>query len=75
MAAETAEKATTRFRATVAARRTVNVDGKLHGPGAEIQLPKAEVERLRKLGYLVDPKAAELAAPEGASVSTEPPTV
>ena len=30
------------------------------GPGEEVELPRAEVKRLRNLGFLVDPDAVEV---------------
>jgi hypothetical protein len=37
------------------------------GPGNEVELPRSEVLRLRKLGFLVDPDAAEIPTAEGPS--------
>ena len=65
-----ADKPAGKARATVAPRRTVQADGRNHGPGAEVTLPKAEIDRLRRLGYLLDPKAVDIEA-TGATISTE----
>ena len=43
--------------ATVAARRSVEVDGKRHGPGSKVTLAVEEVDKLVRAGYLVNPKA------------------
>lgn len=43
--------------AVVAARKSVDVDGKIYGPGATVTLPTAEVAELRGKGFLVDPDA------------------
>ena len=36
-------------------------------PGNEVELPRSEVKRLRALGFLVDPDAAEIPIAEGPS--------
>ncbi|MET3135501.1 hypothetical protein AAKU55_005811 [Oxalobacteraceae bacterium GrIS 1.11] len=41
--------------ATVAARKTVMVQGLYFGPGREVRLPADEVAELRARGFLVDP--------------------
>jgi hypothetical protein len=38
-----------------------------YGPGEEIELPVAEVRRLRGLGHLVDPAAKEVIVEDGQS--------
>ncbi|ANN70910.1 hypothetical protein [Bordetella bronchialis] len=44
-------------KATVARGHTVlDMDGKRCIAGAEIELPAADVKRLRSIGYLVDPE-------------------
>jgi len=43
-------------KATVARGHTVlDMDGKRKAAGAEVELPAAEVKRLRGIGFLVDP--------------------
>lgn len=51
-------------KAVVAPRRTVMIDSKPFGPGAEVALPAEEVTELRAAGFLVDPEAPE-APPAG----------
>ena len=58
------------LQAVVAPRRTVQIDGKLHGPGMLVRLSKPDVTRLRALGYLVDPKA-ETPPADGPSIATD----
>jgi hypothetical protein len=48
------------MKAVVAPRRTVMVDNKFAGPGAEVSLPADEVAELRASGFLVDPDAPEI---------------
>lgn len=48
--------------AVVAAHKSVDVDGKIYGPGATVTLPSAEVDELRIKGFLVDPSASDAAA-------------
>ncbi|MEK6420019.1 MAG: hypothetical protein V4801_10460 [Burkholderia gladioli] len=52
----------------VARGRTVKVDGKSVVAGKEVTLPAGEIAALRKAGYLVDPKAAEVARNDGATI-------
>lgn len=47
------------IKAIVAPRRTVWVDNKPCGPGAEVTLPSDEVADLRASGFLVDPDAPD----------------
>ena len=63
-----AEKAA---RATVARGRTVTVDGNDFGPGAEITLPVAEIDQLRRSGHLVTPGVVELPRGDGPVFSPE----
>lgn len=58
-------------KAVVAPRRSVDVDGKLFGPGATVTLPLGEALDLLKQGFLVDPDADKAAVEaEGASIDT-----
>jgi len=53
-------------QAKVAKRKSVDIEGKLYGPGSLIDLPIGEAEDLLEKGFVVDP--AESAAPaEGAA--------
>ena len=54
--------------AVVAARKSVDVDGKIYGPGETVTLPTADVAELRSKGFLVDP-AADAVAEEDAAPS------
>jgi hypothetical protein len=54
--------------AVVAARKSVDVDGKIYGPGETVTLPTADVVELRTKGFLVDPDA-DTAAADGAAPS------
>jgi hypothetical protein len=56
------------MKAVVAPRRTVWLDNKPYGPGAEVSLPVDEVAQLRSSGFLVDPDAEDVA------VATDGPT-
>lgn len=52
-------------RGTVAKGRSVD-DGKAkYGPGTEVVLPVSEIERLRKLGYLITPGSPQPAFGDG----------
>lgn len=51
-------------KAVVAPRRTIWIDNKQFGPGAEVLLPADEAAELRAAGFLVDPDAPE-APPTG----------
>lgn len=44
---------------TVAPRRTVQVDDVTYGPNKTLSLERGEADRLRKLGFLLDPNADE----------------
>lgn len=62
------------MKATVAPRRTVIVDNKPCGPGAEVTLPADEVAELRASGFLVDPAAPDAPpAAEGPSFDNSDP--
>lgn len=43
------------IEATVAKRKSVDVDGVMYGPGKTVNLPAAEVRDLINKGFLVDP--------------------
>jgi hypothetical protein len=60
-------------KAVVALRKTVWIDNKQFGPGAEISLPADEIEHLRERGFLVDPDAAEVPTGEGPSFDSADP--
>ncbi|QCO13998.1 hypothetical protein D3869_01430 [Azospirillum brasilense] len=46
-------------RGTVAKGRSID-DGKAkYGPGTEVEMPVTEIQRLRKLGYLITPGAPQ----------------
>lgn len=46
------------IKATIArGRAVIDLDGVRRKADSEIELPAADVDRLRKLGFLVDPKA------------------
>jgi len=45
--------------ATVAKGRTIKIGGRLIGPGNTVEMSAEEVANLRRLGFLVDPDAAE----------------
>ena len=49
----------------VARGRTVVIKGKSFGPGEKISLESEEINRLRELGFLVDPNAPEIPRGEG----------
>ena len=49
-------------KAIVAPRRTVHLDGKSYGPGAEVELDADEAMDLQAGGFLVDPEAQALPA-------------
>ena len=52
--------------AKVAKRKSVDIDGKLYGPGSLIDLPVSEAESLYEKGFIVEPDeqpAAEKADP------------
>jgi len=54
--------------ATVARGRSVlDLEGNRHAAGAEVKLPEGEVQRLRELGFLVDPKAPAIRLDNGPS--------
>jgi hypothetical protein len=55
------------MKAVVAPRRTIWLDNKPYGPGAEVSLPADEVAQLRSSGFLVDP-----AAPDAPTVTDGP---
>lgn len=58
-------------RATVARGRTVvGPDGVSHAAGDEVELPAADVERLRSVGFLVDPSAPVIRLDNGPSFGT-----
>ena len=60
-------------KAIVAPRRTVVIDGKGLGPGAEVMLPADEVAHLRAQGFLINPFAGAAPA-QGAGPSFGTPT-
>jgi hypothetical protein len=52
--------------ATVARGRTVvDLEGKRHAAGEEVELPSADVVRLRARGFLVDPKKPAIPLADG----------
>lgn len=57
MAAE--DKKPALVEATVAHGRTLQIGAEQKGAGEKVNLDADEVRRLRKLGFLVDPKAKE----------------
>lgn len=56
---------------TVAPRRTVWSEGKLHGPNATVRLPASEIRAFRRSGFLVDPDAAESEAEIAPAINGE----
>ncbi|WP_034192300.1 hypothetical protein [Burkholderia cenocepacia] len=46
----------------------MNVDGKLVVAGGEVLLPASDVARLRKTGFLVDPKEPEVPRNDGDTI-------
>lgn len=63
-------------KAVVANRHSVEVDGKLYGPGETVMLPADEVSALQASGYLIDPDAAAVVGDDSPSVATvDGPTV
>lgn len=71
------EKSTVKTdEATVAIGRSIRVSGRAALAGEVVELPVAEIARLRRLGFLVDPDAPTIArgfgpnyaAPRGATI-------
>lgn len=62
--AETQKKEATVAQAIVAHGRSLVIDKEMKSAGESVTLDPAEIKRLQKLGFLVDPDA-ELAAPIG----------
>ena len=61
---------------TVARGRTVCAGDEKHGPGATFELDVKEAKRLRALGFLVNPTAAEVPTGEGPTfTATDGPKV
>lgn len=58
-------------KAIVAKGRTISTLDGYFGPGQEVALPSAEIGRLRNLGYLVDPKAKEVARDNGPTFTAQ----
>ena len=59
------------IKAIVANRRSVEVDGKIYGPGDSVTLPADEVKQLRGSGFLIDPDTEEVAPADGPTFGSE----
>ena len=67
--AKTEQLSSTPTRATVARRKSVDIDGILYGPGEPVTLPANEVASLIAKGFLVDPDADDVVvANDGPSI-------
>lgn len=54
------------IKAKVAKRKSIDIEGKLYGPGSLIELPVSEAEGLYEKGFIVEPDeqpATETGAP------------
>lgn len=50
----------------VAKRKSVDVDGKVYGPGSKLTLPLSEAKALHDLGFIVEPDDDDDGADAGA---------
>jgi len=58
-------------QAKVAKRKSVDIEGKLYGPGSLIELPISEAEDLLDKGFVVDPSDFPAPAEETSGPSVE----
>lgn len=59
------------IKAIVANRRSVDVGGKIYGPGETVTLSADEVKKLREIGFLADPDSLEITASDGPTFGSE----
>lgn len=55
----------------VAKRKSVDVDGKVYGPGSKLTLPLSEAMALRDLGFIVEPDYDDDDAGAGAGAGND----